>query len=182
MSKVSLSEQKQSIEFVWNWYLDQSEALLDFRKKIFEAITNSTADFNPKFIDFTVNELNEHYKNSKSELEHLVCFDLISATEATLRSDFLNRVYGKDKSNIGRIFRHLEKIKSNKISLEQDIIEHWKTEAGDRKPHLSGFISLLKYRHWLAHGRYWTPKFGQQFTPIITYDIAEKVHELLTTN
>ncbi len=91
-------------------------------------------------------------------MEHLVCFGLISATEALLRSDFYKKVYNKEKSELAKIFRDIYKEKENRVSLESDIIENWKICTG--KSDFSKFLISLKYRHWLAHGRYWTPKYG----------------------
>ena len=109
----------------------------------------------------------------------MVCFDLISATEAVLRSDFYTKVYNKDKSEIGRKFRNIEKNKGIIISLENDIVESWEEIISSRKNDFSSFLSLLNYRHWLAHGRYWKPKLGQRYTPSITYNIAESIFDIV---
>jgi len=97
MARVSLSGKEQSIEFIWSWYEDQKEALFDFRAKIFSAVIVSSGSVNSKFIGLTTDELNDYFKDSDEELEHLVCFDLISATEAVLRSDFYTKVYNKTR-------------------------------------------------------------------------------------
>jgi hypothetical protein len=179
VARVSLSGQEQPIEFIWSWYDDQKEALLDFRTKIFATVTTSSIGVSSKFIGLTTDELNAYFESSEEELEHLVCFDLISATEAVLRSDFFTKVYNKDKSDIGRIFRDIEKQKGKKVSLEDDIIENWKETVTARKTDFSNFLGLLNYRHWLAHGRYWTPKLGQQYAPAITYDISENIFDIV---
>lgn len=41
----------------------------------------------------------------------------------------------------------------------------------------SDFIGVLNYRNWLAHGKYWSPKLGQKYTPGDTYDIVERLIE-----
>lgn len=178
----TFSGQELSIEFIWSWFEDQKEALMDFRTKVFKAITITGESVNSKFFGFTIDELNEYFKKSTEEIEHLVCFNLISATEALLRSDFYTKVFNKDKSDIGRTFRELEKKKRNKISLEEDIIENWKETAISKKSDFSNFLGLLNYRHWLAHGRYWTPKLGQKYTPEITYEISENIFEIINKN
>ena len=45
------------------------------------------------------------------------------------------------------------------------------------KSGVSAYRSLLNLRHWLAHGRYWSPKLGRSHED---YD-AELVHDELTT-
>ncbi len=181
MKRVSLSGAEKSIEAIWDWYENQKKALFDFREKIFSAIINSSNSVDSKFVYFTADELNNYFQNSEKELEHLVCFDLISATEGILRSDFHKRVYNKDKSDIGKIFREIEKNKNNKISLEADIIDNWKEIVTERKNDFSNFLRVLNYRNWLAHGRYWTPKLGQAYTPLDVYKIAEKISEVVSS-
>jgi hypothetical protein len=182
MAKVSLSGQEQSIEFIWGWYEDQKDSLFDFRNKTVGLISNFSGELNSKFLAFTSDELNDYFEESHEELERLVCFDLISATEGLLRSDFYSKVYNKDKSEIGKRFRELYKLKENNISLEQEIIENWKEFSTENKSDFSRLLGLLKYRHWLAHGRYWTPRFGQPYNPETTYEIAENILEIVRKN
>jgi hypothetical protein len=33
----------------------------------------------------------------------------------------------------------------------------------------------FKYRHWLAHGRYWEPKLGQKYDYYSVYILAESI-------
>jgi hypothetical protein len=179
MAKVSLSGQEQSIEFIWSWYEDQKDSLFDFRNKTVGLISNFSNELNSKFLAYTSDELNDYFEESNEELERLVCFDLISATEGLLRSDFYSKVYNKDKSEIGKRFRELHKLKENNISLEQEIIENWKEFSTENKSDFSRFLGLLKYRHWLAHGRYWIPRFGQPYNPETTYEIAENILEIV---
>lgn len=108
----------------------------------------------------------------------MVCFNLISATEAYLRLDFYARVYDRDKSSVGRKFRDIHKDVKNKVSLEDHIIEIWKAEFIDQKVYFSDFAGLLNYRHWLAHGRYWTPKLGRYYDAHLTYGIVEKIFDI----
>jgi hypothetical protein len=180
MARVSLSGKEKSIDFILNWYEDQIEAIRDLRNKIVSSIIFSDTQIkvNSKFITLTIDEINEYFENSEDELEHLVCFDLISATEAFLRVDFNNRVDRKDKSDIGKTFRALNKKKGKKISLQEDIIETWKEATGDKS--FSNFLGLLNYRHWLAHGRYYNPKLGREYSFDIAYEISENIFDLIS--
>jgi hypothetical protein len=175
MAKVSLSGSEKSIEDIWNWYEDQKEALRDFKNKIITSLLGSPKTINDKFISLTFDELNDYFDNSFEELEHLVALDLISATEGILRADFFTKVFEKDKSNLGRAFRDIYKQKGKKVSLEEDIIENWKNHVVHSKSDFSSLIGLLHYRHWLAHGRYWTLKRGRRHSVDETYGIAESI-------
>lgn len=180
VNKISFSEEKISIEGIWNWYEDQKEALRQFRQKVNDSLVNKTIATNLKFYSFTSEEVNKYFEESEIELEHLVCFNLISATEALLRVNFYKKVYDKDKSEIGRVFRKIHKDKGNKSSLETDIVENWKLHSPTLKKHFSDFLSLLNYRHWLAHGRYWEPKLGRRFSAIYTFDVANVLFKIVS--
>lgn len=179
MRKVSFSGDEKSIDSILSWYEDQRIAILDYRNKINSNLTNPEAPKADKFIGLTNDDINEYFQRSIEELEHLVCFDLISATEAKLRLDFLSKVYNKDKSLLAIKFRELNKIHANKISLENHIINSWKENKDFEKKRFSEFIGLLNYRHWLAHGRYWTPKFGRTYNPDNTYQLVESIFNII---
>ena len=180
MGKVSFSGSEKSIEAIWSWYYDQKEAIRSYKFNIINAIITSSSYVNSKFLTLSLDDINIYFEESELELEHLVCFNLISATEAYLRLDFYKKVYNKDKSEIGRVFREIHKSNLNKISLENDIIENWKKVYSERKGDFSSFLGLLKYRHWLAHGRYWKPKHGQNYNPEIIYDVAENIFDIVS--
>jgi hypothetical protein len=176
MAKVSLSGSEKSIEDIWSWYDDQKEALRDFRNKIINILLTTPNSVHDKFTTLTLEELNEYFDYSEQELEHLVSFDLISATEGTLRADFFSKVFDKDKSDLGREFRAIYKAKGNKVSLEEDIIESWKSNNPETKSDFGNLQGLLHYRHWLAHGRYWDIyKKGRIYKADETYGIAESI-------
>lgn len=175
MANLSLSGSEKSIEDIWSWYEDQKEALRDFNAKITSFTPTPQLTIDDKFIGLTKNELSDYFKNSLDELEHLVALDIIAATEGTLKADFFSRVMEKDKHPLGREFRIIYKKKKNKVSLEEDIIEGWKKYVPESKSDFGDFLGLLYYRHWLAHGRYWTFKKGRRYSAFETYGIAEKI-------
>jgi len=181
MANFSLSGEELSIESIKNWYDDHDQAIKDFKNKVVEAIVNSkpTVDLF-KFKAFTVDDVDKYFSDSKQELENLVCFNLISATEAKLRVDYTIRVKEKDKSGIGRIFRDFHKRKGKRISLEEHIIEVWKKETGEKI--FGDFLGILNFRHWLAHGRYWNAKLGRKYTIENTYGISKAVFDIINTH
>jgi hypothetical protein len=178
--RVSLSGEEKSLETILSWYDDYLQAINDLRYKIMNARTssNSTTKIREKFKKLNLKEIGVYFDDSEDELERLVCLDLISATEAFLRIDYHERIKEKDKSEIGRFFRSLNKKKGKKISLEEDIIETWKSNTGDQS--FSNLLGLLKYRHWLAHGRYWAPKLGRTYSFDIAYEISANIFNIVS--
>jgi hypothetical protein len=124
--------------------------------------------------------LDEYFIDSIDELERLACFSIVSATEARLRVDYIDRIRRKDKSSIGRIFRELNRKRGERISLEEHIVENWKKETGETI--FSDFLGILNYRHWIAHGRYWNPKLGRKYPINIAYNISEKIFTIIDIN
>jgi hypothetical protein len=49
------------------------------------------------------------------------------------------------------------------VRLDEDILEGWKMH-GTAPARLIGQVrGAFRFRHWLAHGRYWLPKLGQKY-------------------
>jgi hypothetical protein len=179
MGQASLAGDKKTLEFIKSWYDDQRTALSDLRGKVIESSLRKPAPADEKFCDLSLSEVLGYFDASFRELEYLTAFDLLSATEAELRTDFINRVKNKDKSETGRKFRAVDKEKGDKISLEQDILEILKETYPSKKSAISLFTGALKYRHWIAHGRYWAPKLGRIYSVDIIYQISSDMIDIL---
>lgn len=96
------------------------------------------------------------------ELDRLATLALLAAVEARFRIDYLRRCYErKPRDDLTRRFRSLYAAKATLASFEEDILEAWKAHDEGLRRALGDLKSMLRYRHWLAHGRYWTPKLGR---------------------
>lgn len=109
---------------------------------------------------------------------------LLAATEAALRVDFIHRVAIKKRDAVSREFGKLYKEHGKKhglsIKLKQQLLEaHEQAAAPEVQRAINDFVGALKIRHWLAHGRYWKPKFGQQPTPEAIFAICSGLIEAL---
>jgi hypothetical protein len=65
----------------------------------------------------TKEEIIDDFIWQTEELERLVCLNLIASAEATIRIDYLTRVYEKKKDTISRACRALYKQKGARVSL-----------------------------------------------------------------
>ena len=99
-------------------------------------------------------------------------FDLLATTEAILRINFKDRVKSRKKDGLSKGFRKRQKTAGDKIRLDEDILTVMK-EEGVRANVIADFRSVLKLRHWLAHGRHWNPKIGRGYEPGDVFDIAK---------
>lgn len=171
MKRVSLSGEEKTIQAVWNWYQCQQKLSLIKKNHLLSEIRNNQAPTDPSFFGMTIEDINEFFY----ELEYLAMLDLLASAEATIKVDFLNRVYDRKKDNISRKFRDTYNEKKNNISLENDILDAWKELVPATKKEVSDFKGALNLRHWLAHGRYWTPKFGRNYSPDDIFDITHNL-------
>jgi hypothetical protein len=105
--------------------------------------------------------------------------ELLATAEAILRIDFNRRVGARKRDGLSKRFRAIKKNAINdararsarraRIRLDDDILEAM-TGEGIR---VSEFRGALKLRHWLAHGRYWRPNLGRNYTPEEVFEICE---------
>jgi len=110
------------------------------------------------------------------ELDHTSCLSILAAIEAGFRIDYLQRNYKRKKDALSLAFRKIFKEKSRRASLEDDILNAWKDNTHGASELIGNLKGAFKYRHWLAHGRYWQPKLGRQFYDYETiYQLAETV-------
>lgn len=100
---------------------------------------------------------------------------LTAATEAYLRVDYLSRVQGKKKDALSRAFRKLFSEKSQRTALDRDLLKVWKNADRKLEPEINTFTELLRFRHWIAHGRYWVNKTNKSYTPENVYLICDSL-------
>jgi len=60
--------------------------------------------------------------------------------------------------------REVHKNRKSAVRLDEDILEGWKRHEPLVSSALIGELrGAFKFRHWLAHGRYWVPKLGRRY-------------------
>lgn len=132
-----------------------------------------------KFIGYSKEELSIEFKQRMEELDKTSSLTVLSALEASFRIDYLKRCYQKEKDALSRIMREIYKKKGHHVSLEDDIFDTWKKYYPKSKNMISELLGAFKYRHWLAHGRYWEPKLGRKYDYHYIYALAEQIDNTL---
>ncbi len=79
------------------------------------------------------------------------------------------------KDILSRTFKEIFDLKGNEASLEQDIFNSWKHPSDVPNYIVSELIGAFKYRHWLAHGRYWEPKLGSKYDYHSIYTLGQLI-------
>lgn len=126
-----------------------------------------------------------------SEVEMDACFELLAAVEALFKLDCAIRCAEKHKDTLSKAFRakYNEKGVGDllfRYSMEEYFLPTWKAEhpdyIRDHQPVFDAFMGAFKFRHWLAHGRYWKPNpaFFEQYTFDKLYLLVEILLEDFT--
>ena len=152
-----------------------------YQREILNALFQGKS-VNEPFLFMTKENVLDYFAKQKTELENLVSLNIMASVEAAIRMDYLKRVYARKKDIISRSFRELHKEKGVRASLEDDILKIWKQEQPSCKTALDNFKNASKLRHWLAHGRYWTPELGRNYNLNTIFDIAEQLLNELQIN
>jgi hypothetical protein len=91
------------------------------------------------------------------------CFALLTGLEASFQIDFSARCRKKFKDDLSVYFRSIRKARGARVRLDEDILEGWKLHTSASALLISQIRGAFKFRHWIAHGRYWSPKLGKKY-------------------
>lgn len=116
--------------------------------------------------------LDEVRGEALNELAHTSSLSVLACVEAELKLDYDQRVSARGRSPLSRALRAVSQEKDH-VRLDEDILAAWREHSDVGKPVIFALISAFKYRHWLAHGRSWTPKFGRKYDYETVYSIAD---------
>lgn len=128
---------------------------------------------------YSQNIYDEVLEKSLTELDVSSSFLVLSSLEATIRLDYLRRVYDRRRDSLSRAMRLLHRRKENHARLEGDLIRLWRQETDMSKALLGELAGAFRYRHWLAHGRYWKPKLGRKYDYLSVFGLAQEFDDAL---
>jgi hypothetical protein len=110
------------------------------------------------------------------ETDRRSAFFILAAVEAAFRIDYQIRCQTKMKDDLSRTFRNKWKSKEARVSLDEDIFEAWRNYSTGSGRLISELRSAFNFRHWVAHGSYWTPKLGRtKYDFLSVYNLADDV-------
>jgi len=126
----------------------------------------STPTFAARFVGKRLDEVRQELASRLEESEFRSAFFVLTRLEASFKIDFDFRCKKRLKDDLSKNFREVER-KRDKVRMDADILEGWKRHRPEWSREISELRGAFKFRHWLAHGRYWTPKLGRK-----KYDFA----------
>lgn len=125
----------------------------------------------------TQEEVKELLNKRIQELEKQASMALLASLEALFQVDFDCRITKRQKDKLSKYIRTANLI-SGRTSFEHEIISSWEYVHPETRRHFQPIRKALKYRHWLAHGRYWLLK-SSPFDFDELYTLAESLQNML---
>jgi len=117
--------------------------------------------FYQRFAVASRTEVNEALAETLREIDRASLLALLAAIEAAFRVDYLERVYKKRKDPVSRVCRKIYKEKAHRVSLTEDLFSLWRNHGSASPRFIEDLQGAFQVRHWLAHGRYWSPRLGK---------------------
>lgn len=142
------------LEAIADYYEDSEAALRIY-------FSSKNPNFKQRFLDYSYEELVVELNDRINELDRSTSLSLLAALEAVFRIDYKERVKKRKKDRLSKSLKEIYGVKEARASLEEDILNAWKENTTVKPQLIENLKGAYKYRHWLAHGRYWTPKMGR---------------------
>jgi hypothetical protein len=176
--RFSISKHVLEIREIADHHTDTEAAL-----KEYYGLSRSKEFLPAKFVDYSKEDLSVELHKRIEELEKTSSLTLLSFLEAKFKIDYQSRCRNRTKGRLSNDLRVIYKKKADRASLENEILRTWKNHfSKDREARnlLSELTGAFKYRHWLAHGRYWEPKLGRPYDYYDVYVLSEKICNTLS--
>ena len=157
----------------------QLAQIAQYYSDIEASVRNYFSSINPRFVErftgYTPQEIEREMDFVLEEHARSTSMSILSALEATFRVDFLQRCYQRQREPLSRAFRTIHRAKGQYVPLT-DIFSEWQQHSDVSQSVIADMNRAFRYRHWLAHGRYWKPKIGQEYDYDDIYTLAESIY------
>lgn len=150
--------------------------LADYHQDVESSLRLYFTSANPNFVAIFAGhsryEIAEKLDERIHETEMRSALAVMARVEAAFRLDYQWRRKANESDVISAAFR---KYRKENIRLDEDIWETWKIHHPAVGPLIGRLRSAFRFRHWLAHGRYWT--IGQKYDFQTVYLLAQAVSD-----
>lgn len=172
----------QSIDDIRDWYEGIVESLVLHRAFVHAALrSGGTAE--PRFVGMSAGDVDAFFIAQRQNLDQLTIINLVASAEAELRKDYKKRVESNFKDALSKayVYFHRSLGSTQRARPPFDgggVLEHLK-QSGTVAAHLvTNFRDVLRLRHWIAHGRYWSQPLANAV--YIPDDVYRTITALLT--
>jgi hypothetical protein len=174
-SRPTRLQEAVSISAVADYHVDAESSLRLY-------FTEANPGFVARFADYAPAEVQEELANRIDETDLRSALAIMSRIEALFRIDYQHRSKEKLPDGVSIAFRKLRKsygAANWKVPLERKIFETWRTVYPDTSRLIGELTGAFRFRHWLAHGRYFQPQLGRKYDYQYLYWLATAVLEQL---
>jgi hypothetical protein len=167
-SRVAFSGQYPDLKEIDDHYRDLESSLRFY--------FNSAPLFPKRFLGYSNIDVASDLAQRLDETDLTSSLTVLASIEAAFRIDYQQRAKRRDKSRhpISRDFRALYKRKGEHVSLDEEIFPAWIQHHASERALIGEIRGAFHFRHWIAHGRYWTPKLGRKYEYADVYALAEE--------
>lgn len=138
-------------------------------------ITSINPRIAARFVGKDLSQIDEELGERLYETELRSTLAMLASLDAAFRIDYLQRCQQRKRDQVSRAFRVLYDRQGSRVRLEDDIFETWKQVLPSTAHLVSQLKGAFKFRHWLAHGRFWEPKHGGKYDYQVIYILAQSV-------
>ncbi len=167
---------------VLRYYERCLEGVEALKRSIGPLIEAGTAVPASRFFGMTSDEFTESLLDLRRELDHQVVLMLTASFEAIFQIDLQERVKRRKKDPLSKELRSWWKDARRRRTEWIDLtslLKVWKKSAGHSQV-IGRMKSLVLFRHWLAHGRYWVDRSGLgDVDPLLAWQIGKAVFDVL---
>jgi hypothetical protein len=156
--------QAQSLAEIAGYHNDATDSLAFYLRILLQR-------GDPRFVGEKASAFGELLADRIAETELRSSRAILGTLEASLRIDFRLRIARRAKDPLSRAFRVLQK-STARARFDEDVLGLWKEHHPELKQLVSELRAALKFRHWLAHGRYWERPSNGRFDYVSIYDLA----------
>lgn len=171
-NRIASAQQSLSLVALADYHRDAEASLRLY-------FTSANPDFAVHFASERQSEVDAKLANRLSETDMRSALAVMASVEAVFRIDYQQRCDKKKSDPVSIAFRALFKARGRNVRLEDDIWEVWRQNHPSTKPLISQLRSVFKFRHWLAHGRYW--QIGRKYDFQTLYLLAELADGVLAS-
>ena len=156
------------LEEIANYYNDSESSLRLY-------FSDKNPNFETIFATNTRDEVNIKLTNRIEELNRSTSLSLLAVIEAMFMMDCKKRDNTNQNDDLSIALIPLVRNKSY-ILLNDNILDIWRVHKPQFSQLIGNLKGALKYRHWLAHGRHFTPNMGRPDYDYATiYKLAEDI-------
>lgn len=143
-------------------------------------------NFKKDFFAKTEKEVDQIHNAHVKYINSMYILEIIACCESYFRYEYMHRCLCKLKDPLSKELRKLYKKKAEKAHFGDDLVKVWKDYLDCSNGEVNQFLEVLRYRDWLAHGRYWPlkgslqQKFNYQSIYTLCYALIESIRKFST--